>query len=201
MIASLRGTLIRLDMDSLLIDVGGIGYEVLIPFPLHLELKDKINSEVFIHTFHSITDRGQKLFGFSSNKDRELFQLIKSLHGIGELTALKILSFFQADDLYKIALDDDRKTLEKIPKVKGKTSEKILFEIKQNLKKLESFLREPNAAMETNDKDFDLAILALIQLGYDEKTAIREVSSAKKSNPILPASDIVKQVITGVPKN
>ncbi|TGN19326.1 Holliday junction branch migration protein RuvA [Leptospira idonii] len=196
MIASLRGTLLRLDLDSILIEVSGVGYEVLIPFPLHLSLRESVGKEVYLHIFHSITDRGQKLFGFPSNKDRELFKLIKSLHGIGELTALKILSFFQADELYQIAQADDRKTLEKIPKVKGKTSEKILFEIKQNLKKLESFLQESTRESVPANVQDDLAILALIQLGYDEKTAKREVDAIRKTSPDLEAGEIVRKVIT-----
>ncbi|MCZ8157807.1 MAG: Holliday junction ATP-dependent DNA helicase RuvA [Leptospira sp.] len=196
MIGSLRGILLRLDLDSILIEVSGVGYEVLIPFPLHMQLRESVGKETFVFIFHSITDRNQKLFGFATNKDRELFKLIKSLNGIGELTALKILSFFQADDLYQIAQADDRKTLEKIPKVKGKTSEKILFEIKQNLKKLESFLREDSKAMVSTNVQNDLAILALIQLGYDEKTANREVELIRKEIPNLEAGEIVKRVIT-----
>ncbi|ABZ93962.1 Holliday junction ATP-dependent DNA helicase RuvA [Leptospira biflexa] len=197
MIASLRGKLLQLEIDRLVVEVSGVGYEVMIPFPLHLECKDKLNTEIYIHTFHSITDRGQRLFGFGSKKDRESFELIKSLHGIGELTALKILSFFQADDLYQIAKADDKKTLEKIPKVKGKTSEKILFEIKQNLKKFEMFLNEGTTESSFVDRETDLATLALIQLGFDEKSATKQVADAKKLNPGLSASDIVKQVITG----
>ncbi|TGL63960.1 Holliday junction branch migration protein RuvA [Leptospira ognonensis] len=196
MIGSLRGNLLRLDLDSLLIEVSGVGYEVMIPFPLHLQLRETVGKETFIYVYHSITDRNQKLFGFSTNKDRELFKLIKSLHGIGELTALKILSFFQADELYQIAQADDRKTLEKIPKVKGKTSEKILFEIKQNLKKLESFLREDKKEYSITNAQTDLAILALIQLGYDEKTANREVDLIRKVTPDLEAGEIVRKVIT-----
>ncbi len=196
MIGSLKGNLIRLDLDSLLIEVSGVGYEVMIPFPLHLALREFEGKEIFIFVYHSITDRNQKLFGFSTNKDRELFKLIKSLHGIGELTALKILSFFQADELYQIAQADDRKTLEKIPKVKGKTSEKILFEIKQNLKKLESFLREDKKETTVQNVQNDLAVLALIQLGYDEKTANREVELIRKKEPDLEAGEIVRKVIT-----
>ncbi|TGL72470.1 Holliday junction branch migration protein RuvA [Leptospira jelokensis] len=197
MIASLRGKLLQLEIDRLVVEVSGVGYEVMIPFPLHLECKEKLGQEIFIHTYHSITDRAQRLFGFAQKKDRELFELIKSLHGIGELTALKILSFFQADDLYQIAKADDKKTLEKIPKVKGKTSEKILFEIKQNLKKFEIFLNEGTTENNVLDRETDLATLALIQLGFDEKTATKQVSDAKKNHPGLSASDIVKQVITG----
>jgi Holliday junction DNA helicase RuvA len=196
MIGSLKGNLLRLDLDSILIEVSGVGYEVMIPFPLHLTFRNLVGSEIFIFVFHSITDRNQKLFGFATNKDRELFKLIKSLHGIGELTALKILSFFEADELYQIAQADDRKTLEKIPKVKGKTSEKILFEIKQNLKKLESFLREDRKDSSSLNTQTDLAILALIQLGYDEKTANREVEIIRKALPDLEAGEIVRKVIT-----
>lgn len=196
MIGSLKGQLLRLDLDSILIEVSGVGYEVLIPFPLHLQLRESVGKEIFVFVFHSITDRNQKLFGFSTNKDRELFKLIKSLNGIGELTALKILSFFQADELYQIAQADDRKTLEKIPKVKGKTSEKILFEIKQNLRKLESFLREDKKEFSITNSQNDLAILALIQLGYDEKTANREVASVRKVNPDMEAGEIIRLVIT-----
>ena len=188
--------LLRLDLDSILIEVSGVGYEVLIPFPLHLQLRESVGKEIFVFVFHSITDRNQKLFGFSTNKDRELFKLIKSLNGIGELTALKILSFFQADELYQIAQADDRKTLEKIPKVKGKTSEKILFEIKQNLRKLESFLREDKKEFSITNSQNDLAILALIQLGYDEKTANREVALVRKVNPEMEAGEIIRLVIT-----
>ncbi|MDZ4726154.1 MAG: Holliday junction branch migration protein RuvA [Leptospira sp.] len=196
MIGSLKGQLLRLDLDSILIEVSGVGYEVLIPFPLHLQLRESVGKEIFVFVFHSITDRNQKLFGFSTNKDRELFKLIKSLNGIGELTALKILSFFQADELYQIAQADDRKTLEKIPKVKGKTSEKILFEIKQNLRKLESFLREDKKEFSITNSQNDLAILALIQLGYDEKTANREVALVRKVNPEMEAGEIIRLVIT-----
>lgn len=87
--------------------------------------------------------------------------------------------------------------MEKIPKVKGKTSEKILFEIKQNLKKLEIFLSDESAKTDPEDRETDLATLALIQLGFDEKTATKQVSDVKKINPLATASEIVKQVITG----
>lgn len=196
MIATLRGKLIRLDLNSLVLEVSGVGYEVLVPFTVHLAFRERLSEDIQLHIFHSITDRSQKLFGFLSEKDRELFKLVKSLQGIGELTALKILSFYGADDLHDIAMQDDRKRLEKIPKVKGKTSEKILFEVKQNLKKLESFLQKPKDQASEVTRESDLAILALIQLGYDEKTAEREVKLIRDQEPKLSAGETVRKVIT-----
>lgn len=179
-----------------MLEVSGVGYEVLVPFTVHLAFRERLSEDIQLHIFHSITDRSQKLFGFLSEKDRELFKLVKSLQGIGELTALKILSFYGADDLHDIAMQDDRKRLEKIPKVKGKTSEKILFEVKQNLKKLESFLQKPKDQASEVTRESDLAILALIQLGYDEKTAEREVKLIRDQEPKLSAGETVRKVIT-----
>ena len=138
---------------------------------------------------------------------------MKSLNGIGELTALKILSFYNADSLFTIATDENKAALEKIPKVKGKTSEKVLFELKQNLKKLESFLQKDSTEskdenisdsstvtlekdiyprLENNDKD--LAILGLIQLGFDEKNSRKEVERLWNSGT-KEASEIIRLVL------
>lgn len=173
---------------------GGVGYEVHIPFPVHLALGDAVNSEIFLFIFHSITDRGQKLFGFLQPRDRDLFLLIKSMHGIGEATALKILSFYGADDLKEITNKEDKAKLEKIPKVKGKTSEKILFELKQNIRKLESSLVAPDKEIK-EDKDSritELAVLALVQLGFEEKVASKSIAEIASKQPGLTAGEMVK---------
>jgi Holliday junction DNA helicase RuvA len=204
MIASLRGRILRLDLGSVVLETNsGVGYEIIISFPTHLHLKETTkDKEVILYIFHSITDRNQKLFGFLTNRDRELFQVMKSFNGIGELTALKILSFYNADGLYKIATEENRLALEKIPKVKGKTSEKVLFELKQNLKKIESFLSKDDQIEGTidsipnrpEDSALDLAILGLIQLGFDEKSSKREVDRLWKMG-IHEPSEIIREIL------
>ncbi len=129
-------------------------------------------------------------------RDRELFKLIRGLHGIGEMTALKILSFMSADDLYKAVVNGDNSQLEKIPKVKGKTSEKIIFEVKQNIKKFEAFLNDTDTNYSPSKEDKkDLSVLALIQLGFDEKTAIKEVSKVIKEKNIDDTAEIIREVL------
>jgi Holliday junction DNA helicase RuvA len=199
MIASLRGKILRLEISHVYLETNsGVGYEIQIPFPTHLGLKDlPKDAEILLHIHHSITDRAQKLFGFLNPKDRELFRLMKGLNGIGEQTAIKILSFLDGESLYKIALEDKKEVLEKIPKVKGKTSEKVLFELKQNLKKLETFISEESGSREVSDpqdKEKDLAILGLIQLGLDEKSARKEVDLLWKSG-MTSASHIIGDIL------
>ncbi len=195
MICGLRGKIEKLDVSSVSIDTGNISYEILISFKTYTEIKEQKSSELYLHIFHSISDRSEKLFGFVTDKDRELFKALKSLNGIGELTALKILSFISFEDLYKAVLNDDKTKLEKIPKVKGKTSEKIIFEVKRNLKKFESFLAEGNDYIPTKDDKIELTVMALVQLGFEEKTARKEVAGILAETGDLDTGEIIKAVL------
>lgn len=194
MIVGLRGKIRKLEPSALHLDTGSVVYELFISFKTFDLLKDKPQEEVYLHVFHSITDRNQRLFGFLEENERALFELLKSLSGIGELTALRVLSFLTASELLQIVQAGDSKRLEKIPKVKGKTSEKILFEVKQNLKKFEFLLEMEKGKKITLPQEFDLAIQALVQLGYDERTASKEVKRITDTG-IHSIPDIIREVL------
>ena len=196
MIAGLKGIISKTNINKAYIDVNGIVYEVYISFKSYDSLQEKIGKSVYLHIYHSITDRSQKLFGFLDEKERELFELLKSLQGIGEMTALRVLSFLSPSELIDSVRRDDRSKLEKIPKVKGKTSEKIMFEVKQNLKKFEVFLSDKDHKLDTDKIDNNqLSILALMQLGFDEKTANREVKKVLDKNPEAETAEIIREVL------
>ncbi|MCB1180147.1 MAG: Holliday junction branch migration protein RuvA [Leptospiraceae bacterium] len=195
MIYGLRGKIFQLDFHKIYLDTGTVVYEVFIPFKIYEELKDTKKEDVFIYIYHSINDRGQKLFGFKNKKERDLFELLKSLQGIGEMTALRVLSFMNVEQLLEVVKTQDKSLLEKIPKIKGKTSEKILFEVKQNIKKFENFLEEGNNqnSKETKgENNNEIAIMALVQLGFDEKTATKLVNQAIK-NGVTDTGEIIKE--------
>ncbi|HMV43390.1 MAG TPA: Holliday junction ATP-dependent DNA helicase RuvA [Leptospiraceae bacterium] len=196
MISGLKGKLERLDVNLAEINVSGVIYEVNISFKSFEEIKTNLGKEVHLYIYHLINERTQKLFGFLNLRDKELFKLVRGLHGIGEMTALKILSFMSADELYRAVVNGDNSQLEKIPKVKGKTSEKIIFEVKQNLKKFEAFLNtEKENYIPTKEEKQDLSVLALIQLGFDEKTAIKEVAKVVSSRKIEDTAEIIREVL------
>jgi Holliday junction DNA helicase RuvA len=195
MISYIKGKIILLEYNVTILELdSGLGYEILIPFKVYEKLKDSSSEKVELFIYHFISDRSEKLFGFLTFKDRELFKLIRSLNGIGEMTALKILSYLNASELYDSVLKGDSSLLEKIPKVKGKTSEKILFEIKQNIKKLEMFLDDSSKM--NNSTPLDITVLALMQLGFDEKTAKSEVEKILKKESIQDPSVLIKQVLS-----
>ncbi|TGK19812.1 Holliday junction branch migration protein RuvA [Leptospira stimsonii] len=213
MISGLKGTLKKLEVGFAHIETSGVTYEITISFKTYLELKSLPSAkEIHLHIFHAMNERGQRLFGFLTEQDKEFFKVMKGLQGIGELTALKILSFFSAEDLYRIAQSGEAKELEKIPKVKGKTSEKIFFEVKQNLKKLELFLSgtpakgtslsvvsptsSPEEAAASRRKE--IAILGLIQLGFEEKAATKEVEKILKNSPEIDPGEIIREILKGL---
>lgn len=194
MIRGLKGTIRNLDIGNVLIDVNGITYEVFVTYKTFEELNTKKGKEVYLYIYHLISDRNQKLFGFTKEEDRELFQFLRSLNGIGEMTVLKILSYLNAGELLEIVNKNEKSKLEKIPKVKGKTSEKILFEIKQNLKKFQNFVSDSSTKGIIESMD-ELAVMALMKLGFDEKSAINEVNKIIKSTGVKNTTDIIREVL------
>ncbi len=194
MISAIKGKIRELEFSKVILETNsGVSYEISISFKVYEEIKKLDQIELYI--YHHITDRIEKLFGFKNYKDRELFKLIRSLNGIGEMTALKILSYLNAQELYHAVLNGNSSALEKIPKVKGKTSEKIIFEIKQNIKKLEQFLSDKEKE-KTITGEKELSIQALVQLGFDEKTAEKEVDKILKLESSLDTASIIKRVLS-----
>ena len=194
MIASITGNITELDVDRVVIETGGVGYEIWISFRTYLTLKPLAGKTVRLLVHHQITDRNQKLFGFIEKKEKEFFSAMKSLNGIGEATAMKILSFLTAEDIYKAAKNNDNVILEKIPKIKSKTSEKILFELNRNLKKFASLVEETSAEKSTV-QIHETAIAALTQLGFDEKTAAKYVNQISKEKNLAEAGEIIREVL------
>ncbi len=194
MISGIRGKIYKLDLGKVFLDTGSVIYEIYISFKVFEQLKEKHpNEEIFLYIHHSISERTQKLFGFLEEQDKSMFELLKSLSGIGESTSIRILSFLTPHELLQIVKNQDKKKLEKIPKIRGKTSEKILFEIKQNIHKFQGFEN-----LETSEENFtseeELALLGLIQLGYDEKTAITQIQKIK-SLKLSNASEIIREIL------
>jgi Holliday junction DNA helicase RuvA len=119
----------------------------------------------------------------------------RKLHACSSLVAaVQCLLRGRPLELIDAVKREDKTKLEKIPKVKGKTSEKILFEVKQNLKKFEGFLEDSSSSSPKSANE-SLSILALLQLGFDEKTANREVKKQLEKTPDAETADIIREVL------
>lgn len=132
MIGSLRGTLLDRGGDLLLVEVGGIGYQVQVSPTTALAVGD-VGDEVFVWVHHHIREDHQSLYGFASIDARRCFTALLGAHGVGPALALAILSVHGPPDLARVLAEDDVGALCLVPGVGKKTAARLLVELKSRL--------------------------------------------------------------------
>ncbi len=186
MIAFLRGELLEKNQDTIIVECGGVGYELLVKPSMSYSLAP-IGHEVRVHTFLQVKDDGFTLFGFQKKEELAIFKMLIKVSGLGPKGALAILSVLSVKELKFAILSSDAKSISKAPGVGLKTAQKLILELKDKFD-LQTVYDE---AMESNDKmimgDGETenqsakteAILALVALGYSNQEALRAVSGVE----------------------
>jgi len=197
MIGHLRGTLLEKDTRCVLIENGGVGYEVLIPLSTFYGLPEEAE-EAALHIHTHVREDALTLFGFMSRTEKSLFLLLISVSGIGPRLALNILSGIGPGELLHAMASGDAPRLQTIPGVGKKTAERIALELKDRALKLqaESGLEgrpeTPPAAPE-EEAALEDAVSALVNLGYPEKSARAAVERAGKAVGPEPLERLIKE--------
>jgi Holliday junction DNA helicase RuvA len=163
MIAHITGTIIGRNDKSLIIQTAGIGYRVLVT--AETILKHLQSGEISLWTSHIVREDSEELFGFETESDQELFELLLSVSGIGPRSALGVMNVATRGTIARAVAHNDVSYLTKISGIGKKTAEKIILELRDKLSDLETDV--------TNDSSHDV-IDALIALGYLESQS-REV--------------------------
>jgi len=177
MIAQLRGTLADKRPNQVLVDVGGVGYLVYIPLSTFYALGDlHSNVTLLIHT--QVREDAISLYGFLSSREKHLFELLISASGVGPVLALKILSGMSVDDLVPAVRSGDLARLTRIPGVGRKTAERMVVELRDKLAAMET-PEEARQPVTTTGTAADV-VSALLNLGYEQRTAERAVERAGK---------------------
>src|ERR1700758_779365 len=177
MIGLLRGRLLEKRPNQVILDVGGVGYLVAVPLSTFAALGE-LHGDVtlLIHT-HVRADT-LALYGFLSQREKHLFELLLGASGVGPSLALKILSGMNVEELVPAIRTGDLARLTKIPGVGRKTAERMVVELKDKLESVAVEVEKPAAAspagVESDVKS------ALINLGYDERTADGALAEAKR---------------------
>ena len=190
MIAFLKGEIADLTEGSVVLDVNGVGYEVLVPGQL-LSMLEGIGSRVKLYTYMQVREDAVVLFGFLTKDDLQMFRLLTGVSGVGPKAGLNILSTLGADDLRFAILADDVKRIAKTPGIGAKTAQKIILELKDKLdlqdvfeKKSASGQITPEAAAAAGSQVVQEAVEALVALGYGSTEALKAVRS------VQPAEDM-----------
>ncbi len=168
MIALLTGTVAYKAPDTVILDVGGVGYRVQIPFSTYFELPEP-GTVCTLHVHTHVKEDAIHLFGFRSAQEKQCFQLLLSVSGVGPKLARDILSNIQPPELAAALANGNLTRLSAIPGIGKKTAERLVLELKDKVRKLDiaqpqSSAMQPSAATEILD---DVAS-ALTNLGYKD---------------------------------
>jgi Holliday junction DNA helicase RuvA len=166
MISSLRGLLAAKQAPHIVIECQGVGYEVETPMSTFLDLP-ATGQDLFIYTHHLVREDAQTLYGFTSEKERELFQALLKISGVGAKMGLAILSAMGVADFQRCVEYEDAAMLVKIPGVGKKTAERLIIEMRDKVAKLSSASGTARVAVDASPRSE--AVDALISLGYKPK--------------------------------
>lgn len=179
MIAQLRGRLIEKTPTALIIDCGGVGYAVNISLNTFGKLGD--DEAVQLYTKFIVREDAQILYGFAETEEREMFNHLISVSGIGPNTAMIMLSSLVPEEIAAAIQSEDVKTIQSVKGIGAKTAQRVIVDLKDKMLKM-TFSSE-NMFSANNTNRFD-ALTALVSLGFDKKSAekaIDKISTGEES--------------------
>jgi Holliday junction DNA helicase RuvA len=180
MIGYLQGKLLRITPERVLIDVSGVGYEVNVPLSTYYEIERAgPAAQVQLHIHTHVREDGIVLYGFWSEREKQLFEKLVSVNGIGPRGAQVVLSGMAPDDLVQALAQGDVARLVTIPGVGKKTAERMVLELRDKMRDLGPASTVAAAAAPPSD---DL-VGALVSLGYKPALAERAAGEVRKENP------------------
>ena len=177
MIGRLRGTLIHKAPPSLMIEAGGVGYELDAPMSTFYELPE-LGREVTLFTHYAVKEDSVALYGFLTERERRLFRDVQKVTGIGAKIALAILSGISVDDFARLVATGDVTALTRVPGIGKKTAERIVVELRDRIAALGAGVSLTAKGQPIPADPASEALIALQQLGYRPAEAAKMVKDA-----------------------
>jgi Holliday junction DNA helicase RuvA len=205
MIAHLSGTLLAKHATSVIVDVGGVGYEVTIPVTTFYDLGEP-NSPVRLQIYTHVREEALQLFGFRTLRERELFTLLISVSGIGPKSAVAMLSGMSADEIVTAIRTNNYARLTSIPGVGRKTAERLVIELRDKMAALSSPALEQELAAGTSgapqseDALREDTLAALTQLGFPKPAAEKAITGAIQEGGELSVETLLRRSLRQLSK-
>jgi Holliday junction DNA helicase RuvA len=176
MIATLRGEITQIEDAALILEVGGVGLRVAVPAPLRGRMR--VGELLLLYTHLVVREDALTLYGFESQAERELFNILLGVDGVGPKVALSVLSTMTIDSIQRAVFADEADVLSRVPGVGKKTAQKMALHLKDKLKPMD--VLAGMAAM--TDKDSEV-LAALTALGYSVVEAQSAIQALPKDAP------------------
>jgi holliday junction DNA helicase RuvA len=188
MIAYLKGDFVNKTPASVQVDVNGVGYEVQISLNTYSRIQNLDKGILYTHLM--VREDAHILFGFADVAEKEMFQQLIGVSGIGASTARVMLSYMRPDELVKAIVNGDVRALEGIKGIGKKTAERIVLELRDKLAKHSLTTNIPTMINNTLQQD---ALIALTALGINRLAAEQALKKVQASEPNLPVEELIKK--------
>ena len=201
MIAYVKGKKKKKQIGYVVIDVGGLGYKIFMSEPSIDEIGN-IGDTVKVHTYYRVSEDDISLFGFNTQEELRMFELLISVSGIGAKTAIAMLACIEPSQFAIAVISNDIDTLKKIPGVGPKSAQRIVLELKDKMKKEQQIAELTNASLEQKSKVKKIIVAdskvqeatdALQVLGYTKKDVEKALEQIDTND--LSVEDIIKRAL------
>ncbi len=193
MIGYLTGKIVSKKPTKIILDVNGVGYLINISISTFEKITDQ--EQVSLYTFLSVKEDSLDLYGFYTMAEKEMFELLISVSGIGPKIAQSILSGIQIDELREALKTNNLSRLTAVPGVGRKTAERMLVELRDKVDALTEKIEVVSAGSYNIRND---AVTALTNLGYNSKIAERTIRAVLDKNPSITIEDLIKEALASM---
>ena len=194
MIYSLKGIVQQLHPTSIVIDVQGVGY--LVGVSLQTSEKLVLGKETFLNIQQIIREDANLLFGFNTILEKEMFNLLISVNGVGPVSALIMLSSLSLNEIAVGILSNNSTMLQKVKGIGAKTAERIIVDLRDKVQRFN--VSDENISTFANNKVKEESLSALEVLGISKKMSEKNADRILKQNPDLRVEDLVKQILKNI---
>ena len=199
MFAYIKGSLEQKSNNYVVIDVSGIGYKIFMATKA-IETLGEIGEIVKVHTHYYVREDNISLYGFNTNEELRMFELLLQVSGIGAKSAIAMLSEISPSSFALAVISDDISQLVKIPGIGKKTAARIVLELKDKLKTEEAITKTEEVKISiTNEEETSEAIAALQVLGYTKREIEKALENVDTKN--LQLEEIIKQGLKNLARN
>lgn len=200
MIGYLKGTVEAVEEDLLILDVAGVGYNIMITGKA-AEVISHRGDIMKVYTYLSVREDAMKLYGFLEKEDLDFFKLLIGVNGIGPKVAQTILSAIDASSLRYAILSADVKTLSKCPGIGAKTAQRIILDLKDKVHLEDAFENTSSIGAHSNENELPdskkEALEALVALGYSASEALHALKNVTNAE-ILDVEELLKAALRNI---